>query len=344
MPDPMTSLAIAAALIALGLFIFWPERGPYWRWQQARQMSERVLIEDALRHIHLRALDNQCPTINTIAGELDIPPSRTHELLGSMQERDLLSREDETICLTAQGEEYALQIIRAHRLWERYLAENTGFGEHEWHDRAHRQEHMLSADEIEALAAQLNHPTHDPHGDPIPSAEGKMVIQESVPLNNLKADETARIVHLEDEPPAVYAQLIAEELHPGMEVRVIESGPQRVRFWSDGNRHTLAPMIAANISVIPVAQVESPVDEPGSRLSELQPGEKAQVMSISPLLRGTERRRFLDFGILPGTLVEAAMISPSGDPTAYRVRGTLLALRRDQAKHIFIKKAEEALG
>ena len=47
MPDPISSLAIAAILMALGLFIFWPGRGPYWRWQQTRQMSERVLIEDA---------------------------------------------------------------------------------------------------------------------------------------------------------------------------------------------------------------------------------------------------------------------------------------------------------
>ncbi|MGD9375983.1 MAG: FeoA family protein, partial [Anaerolineae bacterium] len=73
-------------------------------------------------------------------------------------------------------------------------------------------------------------------------------------------------------------------------------------------------------------------------LSDLEPGEKAVVAGLSPSCRGSERRRFLDLGILPGTAVEAEMISPSGDPTAYRVRGALLALRREQAEYIRITR------
>ena len=60
-------------------------------------------------------------------------------------------------------------------------------------------------------------------------------------------------------------------------------------------------------------------------------------------LRGGERRRFLDLGILPGTLVEAAFSSPSGNPTAYRVRGALIALRREQANHIHIESVQEVV-
>jgi DtxR family Mn-dependent transcriptional regulator len=341
MPDPISSLVIAAILAAVGLYLFWPQRGPYWRWQGTRQMSERVLIEDALRHIHLSALDERCPTIDTIAAELKIPPTRVSDLLRLMEGRKLLTRDEETVCLTAKGEEYALQVIRAHRLWERYLAEQSGFQEHEWHERAHQQEHLLSAEEIESLAAELNYPTHDPHGDPIPTAEGRMVVQKSVSLDTLSADQSARIVHLEDEPPAVYAQLVAEELHPGMELRVIESGPERVRFWAEGTRHTLAPMMAANVSVVPVAEEVEVAEESAGRLSDLRAGEAGEVLGISHRLRGTERRRFLDFGILPGTRIEAAMVSPSGDPTAYLVRGTLLALRKEQAKQIMIKQREE---
>jgi DtxR family Mn-dependent transcriptional regulator len=71
-------------------------------------------------------------------------------------------------------------------------------------------------------------------------------------------------------------------------------------------------------------------------LAELEPGRKAHVVSISRACRGVERRRLMDLGILPGTEVEAAMTSPSGDPTAYRIRGALVALRRDQADHIQI--------
>ena len=71
-------------------------------------------------------------------------------------------------------------------------------------------------------------------------------------------------------------------------------------------------------------------------LADLEPGRKAQIVSISRACRGTERRRLMDLGILPGTLVEAEVTSPGGDPTAYRIRGALIALRRQQAHYIHI--------
>jgi DtxR family Mn-dependent transcriptional regulator len=162
------------------------------------------------------------------------------------------------------------------------------------------------------------------------------------PLTTLEVDELARIVHLEDEPPTVYAQLVAERLRPGTQLRLAEISPQRVRFWADGDEHVLAPIVAANVSVVPLPQSqEAPESVPSERLADLKPGEKARVVNISPASRGTERRRLLDLGILPGTLVEAEMTSPSGDPTAYRIRGAVIALRREQAKHIYITHQEE---
>ena len=101
----------------------------------------------------------------------------------------------------------------------------------------------------------------------------------------------------------------------------------------------LAPIVAANVSVVPLPGLEVLVEQSAvEHLSDLKPGEKAVVSGLSPTCRGTERRRFLDLGILPGTAVEAEMISPSGDPTAYRVRGALLALRREQAEYIRITR------
>jgi DtxR family Mn-dependent transcriptional regulator len=195
----------------------------------------------------------------------------------------------------------------------------------------------LSPDEVDALSAQLGHPTHDPHGDPIPTANGKVVVHGGRPLTEMAVDDLVRIVHLEDEPPALYAQLVAEGLHPGMQARVTEITPQRVRFWSDGDEHVLAPVVAANVSVVPLSQPQEIVDgPPTTSLPHLKPGQKAQVANISPICQGNERRRLMDLGVLPGTLIETEFISPGGDPTAYRVRGTLLALRREQANFINI--------
>ena len=101
--------------------------------------------------------------------------------------------------------------------------------------------------------------------------------------------------------------------------------------------------IAANTSVMPLPEERAMALEPGEQLTALKSGEQGQVVSISPACRGAERRRLMDLGILPGTLVEAEMTSPSGDPTAYRIRGTLIALRREQANLIHIIRQPEVI-
>jgi DtxR family Mn-dependent transcriptional regulator len=341
--EPLISLFVIAVLAALGLLVFWPRRGFFFRWQRSRQVTERVLIEDALKHMQECEMEGRRPTMQSIAGELGVSVNKAADLLSKMEARNLLEVKDGAYRLTASGREYALQVMRAHRLWERYLADETGFVEDEWHDRAHREEHALSMAELDALSKRLGHPTHDPHGDPIPTANGKLVPHGGHPLTTLAVDERARIVHLEDEPPSVYAQLVAEGLWPGMQLRLIEKSSHRVRFWADGEEHVLAPIVADNISVLAVPQgPEEPEPGPVQRLTDLKPGEKAAIASISRNIRGMERRRLLDLGILPGTQIVAEMTSPSGDPTAYRIRGAVIALRREQADHIHITYQEEA--
>ena len=75
------------------------------------------------------------------------------------------------------------------------------------------------------------------------------------------------------------------------------------------------------------------------RLSSLHVGQQATVTDISPGCRGVERRRLLDLGLVPGTMVKAEFTSPAGDPVAYRVRGALIALRAQQAEMIHIAPA-----
>ncbi|MBM4460215.1 MAG: hypothetical protein FJ011_21030 [Chloroflexi bacterium] len=341
MPDPLSSLAIAGLIAGVLALLFWPEGGLFWRGRRTRQMTERVLVEDALKHLYESQMEGQCPTRSRLAAALQIAEGQASELLAAMAARELVETADDQICLTAAGTDHALHILRAHRLWERYLAEETGFHEREWHERAHRQEHLLSQADLEKLAALLNNPTHDPHGDPIPTANGQMAAQERRSLTDVKVGAAARIVHLEDEPAAVYAQLAAEGIAPGMTVRVLERTAQRIRFWAEGEEHVLAPVIADNVSVAPELPDHEPAAGPTARLTALQMGERAIVAGLTPTCRGAERRRFLDLGILPGTEIEAALFSPSGNPVAYRVRGSLIALRRDQAEQIQIRRSQE---
>jgi DtxR family Mn-dependent transcriptional regulator len=344
MYDPLIALIIGVLLISGGALVFWPDAGLFSRWRRTRRVTQRVLSEDALKHIHESQLQGQHPTLQSIAGALQISANRTASLLADLDQRGLVTFEGDEPRLTSAGREAALHVIRAHRLWERHLADDTGFAEAEWHQLAEHYEHELSPSQADALAAQLGHPTRDPHGDPIPTPDGELIGHGGRPLAALSIGEAARIVHVEDEPEAVYAQLVAEGLYPGQWVRLLNVTPQRVRFWANGNEHVLAPIVAANISVVPSAlavEMETSTDEP---LHHLRPDESGTVTGISPRCRGAERRRLLDLGIVPGTIVRAEMISPSGDPVAYRVRGALIALRREQSELIRIVRGATSTG
>jgi len=341
MVNPLVALLAAIVLAIIVAILFWPVRGLVPRWQRERRMTKRVRSEDALKHIYQRELEGRHPSMESIAGALHISLNETARLFALMEADQLVQVDQGNIQLTAKGREAALHIIRAHRLWERYLAEETGYGEEAWHEQADHWEHALTPDAADNLSAQLGFPTYDPHGDPIPTASGDIKEPGGQSLAKTPVESVARIVHLEDEPEVVYAQLVAEGLHLGQIVHVIESTPERVRFWTNGNDHVLAPIVASNISVVPLTRREEIIadeEKSSTRLSFLELGEAAEVISISSASRGVERRRLLDLGIVPGTAVTAEVRSPGGDPTAYRIRGTLIALRKNQAKMIKIRK------
>lgn len=336
--EPLIGLAILAIIALAGRWLFRPDQGRFWHWQRARQLTARVRREDALKHIHRCERHGRTPSLESLAGAVHVTTDEAADLLSQLEQHHLVAVEGDSFHLTPDGYDYALHIIRAHRLWERYLADETGYDQQDWHDQAELAEHALSPEAVEALAAELGNPTHDPHGDPIPTSSGEIISHGGQPLTAMETDSPLRIVHLEDEPEAVFAQLVAEGLHPGMEVRIIEISPRRVRFWADDDEHLLAPIVAANISVVPLPQPVKAAEEAGERLSTLKPGEQGEVVAVSRAGRASERRRFLDLGILPGTIITAEMTSPSGDPTAYRVREALIALRQEQADLIRIRR------
>jgi DtxR family Mn-dependent transcriptional regulator len=341
MPEPLIAILIAATITLIAWLLFRPQNGLVPRWRKARQITDRVLLEDALKHIQRCERHGDTPSLQSIAGALDISVNQAAKIAAELQSMELIIIENGEFLLTPAGRDYALRIIRAHRLWEEYLAEQTGFDESEWHDQAEKYEHLLSPEEAKDLAQQLGNPVYDPHGDPIPSPTGEFKHHPGKPLTSMDIETPLRIVHIEDEPEEIYAQLVAEGLSPGMFVRISEKTPQRLRFWIGDEEHVLAPIMAANISVVPIPEVKIEQIQPGIPLNTLNPGEKGRVVALSPRLRGADRRRMMDLGILPGTTIDVEMTSPSGDPTAYKVRGALIALRKEQAKLIQVESEFE---
>lgn len=341
MLDPLWSLGIVAAALVLSVLLFWPGTGLAWRWRRGSAASDRVEVEDALKHIWDGEYRQRPATLESLAGVLGLSGRAAAELVDRLGRLDLLDHDDSTLRLTGEGRREALRVIRIHRLWERYLADETGLDAREWHAHAERREHLTSERQAEALAATLGHPRFDPHGDPIPMPSGEVPPHQGMPLTQLTADQVAEVLHIEDEPEAVFAQIVAAGLMPGMRVRVLERTPQRLRVEAETDEVVLAPVVAANVTVLPIDQPEHQTGAM-TRLSAIELGEAAEVVALAATCRGPQRRRLLDLGLVPGTRVASELRGPSGDPTAYRIRGALIALRRDQAHHIFVHKVTEA--
>jgi len=340
MVQPLIALVITAVAVGAAAWLFWPVSGLYWRWGRFRRFSDRTLVEDALKHLYDCEARRHQGTILSLSGVLGISGQRLAEVVSRLEQLKLAESEGGAYSLTTEGRTYALRIIRVHRLWESHLSDDTGFDASEWHLQAERREHTTTPEEAEALSARLGHPRFDPHGDPIPTSSGEIVPLPGQPLSDMKPGQIGKIVHLEDEPHEIYAQLLAESLYPGMQVRIFEVSPERIRFEAEGEEHVLAPVVAANLSILALPDAEE-IEEPYERLSVLDPGERATVVGLSSACRGAERRRFLDLGLIPGTQVKAELRSAGGDPTAYRIRGAVIALRREQAEKVQVTRAEE---
>ena len=336
----VTLFIVAGAWLLVALS--WPRKGLLARWRRARENARRAQREDALKHILKSEANGRAVTLESLAGALRISTGSAARLLGDLERAELLSFEGGRLRLEPAGREIGLHVVRAHRLWESFLAEQTGVAEREWHQRAEKQEHRLTPTETEMLSARLGHPTRDPHGDAIPEPSGALEGDLGRSLNVAAPDTPLLITHIEDEPDAVYRQLLALGLRPGMRAFVIEKSATRIRFWADGNEHILAPVLAENVSIRPLPEFRTTELVEEQLLSGLHPGERARVLGLSPACRTPERRRLLDLGFVPGTLVEVDMVSPMGDPVAYRVRGSVVALRREQANLVRIGAPEVA--
>jgi DtxR family Mn-dependent transcriptional regulator len=323
----MTALIVLIGGMAAAAFAWW------WRAHQGARSRRR--LEDALKHLFEQEYRGRRATLTSVAGVLRMSDRAALALVARMQATGLLTTEGQEFRLTTDGEKLALQIVRAHRLLERYFADEARLPLQAVHAAAERREHSLTPAAADRLSASLGHPRLDPHGDPIPTRDGRVPPALGLPATSWPADTTGRIVHLEDEPEISYAQIVAAGLRVGQLVRIIEATPSRLVLTDGEHEFTLAPAVAANVFVAaaPQAELASGV----VRLSDLSGDTRAEVIGLDEACQGFSRRRLMDLGFTDGAVIRPFLRSFAGDPRAYEVRGTLVALRRDQASQILVR-------
>ena len=342
MVDPGMALTVFAVVALLLPLLLWPRSGLVPRLVRLSRLDERVRLEDALKHVYKCELVGASPSLESVAGQLAVSTARAATLVSRLSEMGLVRLGDRGPTLTVAGERTAVRVVRTHRLWERYLADRTGVPAVEWHDEADRMEHSLSDAEVEALDSRLGRPAWDPHGDPIPTAAGDVPPLHGKGLMAANPGRTVEVTHLEDEPREIYDALTRGGLGLvlGGRLEVLDRSDRGVRFGFRGRTWTLDPVKASNVTVRELPEGARP-DATPTTLLEVVPGETVRVLGIAQACQGTQRRRLLDLGVVRGADVTSELVSASGDPVAYRIRGALIALRGSQAAHVLVEKATD---
>ena len=189
---------------------------------------------------------------NAIAAQLSTTAASVTDMLKKLSEKDLIHYQRyKGAALTPEGQRIATVLVRKHRLWEVFLVESLGMTWDEVHDIAEQLEHIQSDRLIESLDAFLGHPKFDPHGDPIPNAEGKYSVRAQVPLSSLTEGQEGTVIGVREDETAFLQHLNEKGLTPGKTVRVLtkDTYDNTLRLLAGGRELNLSGKAARNIMI-----------------------------------------------------------------------------------------------
>jgi DtxR family transcriptional regulator, Mn-dependent transcriptional regulator len=191
--------------------------------------------------------ESQIGQMKSLAQQLGIAAPSVSAMLGRLEEMGFVEYERyRGVRLTEKGEREALRLIRRHRLIETFLIEHLGYAWEEVHHEAEVIEHVISDTFTERLAALLGHPSHDPHGDPIPSADGTLPDTPNTPLAELEPGEALRVSRLITQDSNILGYLAKLGIQPGRRLAVSGREPLGglVHIEIEGERQVLSKELA----------------------------------------------------------------------------------------------------
>lgn len=213
-------------------------------------------MEDYLKAIYKLQQGREGVTTRALAEAIGVKPASVTSMLKKLSRLGLIHYNPyQGVRLTSSGEKAALEIIRHHRLLELYLREALGMPLHKVHDEADRLEHALSEELEELIAAALGDPTHDPHGDPIPTKEGHLEERQHLHLGEVPQGKQFLIVRVSDNNPELLRYLEELGLVPYAVVTVLNKEPFGGPLWVKINdrTHALGSEAARHIFVQPLS-------------------------------------------------------------------------------------------
>ncbi|MBP6758699.1 MAG: metal-dependent transcriptional regulator [Flavobacterium sp.] len=201
---------------------------------------------------HLTAISDAEVSTNAIAEMMETKASSVTDMLKKLAEKDLVNyKKYQGVSLTNKGNLIAKMIVRKHRLWEVFLVEKLNFSWDEVHDIAEQLEHIKSEKLINKLDDFLGNPTEDPHGDPIPDANGRILNIEKQLLSELGENQIGICVGVKDSSAEFLKYLDKQEIALGSKIEIIgkESFDLSLKIKVNGTELTISNKIAGNLFV-----------------------------------------------------------------------------------------------
>ena len=195
--------------------------------QRREERPQTETVEDYAKAIYsLEQRGDGLVTTSALAERLGVTAGSASSMVKRLAEQGLAEHAPYGgTRLTERGRRVALEVLRHHRLLERYLSEELDVPWDRVHEEAEVLEHVLSEDLEERIAEKLGHPAHDPHGDPIPTRDGEVHERETRSLDELEAGERATLVRVSDSDPAMLRYLAERGLGPGVDIHVDDKQP-----------------------------------------------------------------------------------------------------------------------
>lgn len=160
---------------------------------------------------------------NAIAKHLSTTAASVTDMLKKLSEKDLVHYEKyKGVSLSNQGNKIATHLVRKHRLWEVFLVSKLRFGWHQVHEIAEELEHIDSDELIARLDAFLDYPKFDPHGDPIPNADGKFTIRNQISLSELYIHQSGIVLGVKENQSDFLKYLTELHIKLGSVIRIID--------------------------------------------------------------------------------------------------------------------------
>lgn len=182
-------------------------------------------IQDYLKHIYELNEYGGTASTNDLAARLNVAPASVTGMLQRLASSNpplVIYKKHQGVTLTKHGEKAALEVIRHHRLLETWLVQTLGYSWDEVHEEAERLEHVISEDFERRIAAALDHPTRDPHGELIPTEDLKMPTDDTTPLSSLRPNQSATILRVVAADPNLLRHLDSLGLTPGIQIEIAE--------------------------------------------------------------------------------------------------------------------------